>query len=118
MVVDLNSVFDTILRKEGVTLLNGPMRTYRVVIPYLASKLPGKLVFYCDKDVTEKFSDDKFEVKHYGNMNVSFVVWKDFYDYNGKKNDKDDIRDYLVEYTKLEQMSDGGIFTYWYKQIK
>jgi hypothetical protein len=118
MVVNLNRLFDTIINKEGITLLNGPMRTYRVVIPYLASKRPGKLVLYSDKNVTEKFSDDKFEVKHYSNMNVSFVVWKDFYDYNGKKNDKGDIRDYLVEYTRLEQLSDGGIFTYWFKQIK
>ena len=118
MVVDLNKVFDTILRKEGVTLLNGPMRAYRVVIPYLASNLPDKQVLYYDKDVTEKFSDDKFELKHHGNVNVSFVVWKDFYDYKGRKNDKGDIRDYLVEYTKLEQMSNGGIFTCWYRQTK
>lgn len=35
MSIDLDQVFDAILKEEGIVMLNGPQRKYLVVIPYL-----------------------------------------------------------------------------------
>lgn len=128
MVVNLDQVFDAILKEEGIDILNGPRRKYLVVIPYLGSKLPGKELLYFGKNITEKFQEERLDVTHYKQTNVDFQVckdlWKDFYDYNKNENDIDDSMrqyEYLISYKKgLQQLgrNNRGLFVYYYKQIQ
>ena len=124
MVVDLNQVFDAILKEEGIDILNGPKRKYLVVIPCLGSGLHGKELLYFGKNITEKFQGERLDVTHYKQTNVDFQVWKDFYDYHKNENGIDDSMrqdEYLSNYKKgIKQLgrNNRGLFIYYYKQIQ
>lgn len=120
MKIDLNEIFDAIIFKEGITPLNDQPRKFRIVIPYLGSILSSRAVILLDgDDWTRRFNDKYFGVGNYKNMNVDFECWRDFYDYDGPKNDRDAISRYLYSYRRNlyeDKLSGHGQLTYWYKE--
>lgn len=107
MFVYLDDIFDNILYRVRFPKGNTEPRKFRVVIPYLGFRKAKENVklFYETDDMTSRFDNDCFIFTNDRGLNVEFEIWKDFYDYAGKKNDKDDIELYLSQYGKFLETS-------------
>lgn len=86
-------------------------RDWIIVISFLGSRL------YKEKysDVWAITFDDKpvYDGQEIWYLNNRFTIWFDYHDYIGKKNNKDDISNYIAEYNSSRCYTKPGRFDSW-----
>lgn len=110
-VINLNDVIKEVIFSHAIK--RNQKDIYEIVIPYLSSRMSeGRTSVIMPKKYTQQ--DKSIRAEYYGNI---YLIRYDFYNYDGEKNNRENIDKYLSNYKSIVIHSSRFRYTVYSKKL-